>query len=105
MKIKGLEEFSKKLDNLAKNTKALDGQHTVAVTELLTPAFVAEHTRFSNADEMFEASGFKIETSEDFKAIPDDKWDEFIRSISSFQNWQSMLSEASKAWAVKKLGL
>lgn len=105
MKIKGLDEFSKKLDTLAKNAKALDGQHTVSVTDLLTPAFVAKYTRFSNADEMFEASGFRIETSEDFKAIPDDKWDKFIRSISSFQDWQSMLSEASKVWAVRKLGL
>jgi hypothetical protein len=104
LKIKGLKEFSKKLDSLAKNAKELDGTHSVPVSELLTSSFISKHTRFSNANEMFEASGFKIESPEDFKAIPDDKWDDFIRSISSFQNWQSMLTEATKAWATKKLG-
>lgn len=105
MKIKGLDELSKKLDSLAKNAEALNGQQTVSVVELLTPAFVSTHTRFSDANEMFEASGFNIETPEDFKAIPDEAWNGFIRSVSSFENWQAMLSEASKAWAIRKLGL
>ena len=54
---------------------------------------------------MYEASGFKIETEEDFAAVPDDEWDSFIRSISSFPDWQSMLDKAGKEWVTKKLGL
>lgn len=64
----------------------------------------SSHTQFANAEEMFEASGFSIETQEDFAAIPDDKWDEFIRSISSFPDWHTMLGEASKGWAARQLG-
>lgn len=48
------------------------------VSELLTSAFVARHTQFVSADELFEQSGFKIESQEDFAAIPDEEWDESI---------------------------
>lgn len=104
MKIKGLDEFSRKLNDLAKKAEALDGQHSVPVNELLTPSFISKHTRFSSAEEMFEASGFKVESQEDFAAIPDAEWDEYIRSVSSFANWQEMLGAATKEWAAKKLG-
>lgn len=104
LKINGLDELTKTLDRMAKGAKELDGEHKVPLTELLSPKFVSSHTRFANIDEMFEASGFKVESQEDFAAIPDAEWDDFIRSISSFSDWQAMLGEAGSAWAVKKLG-
>ena len=104
LKITGLDEFSKKLDDLANKASALDGQHNVPMNELLTSEFVAKHTRFANSDEMFEASGFEVKTQDDFAAIPDEKWDDFIRSISSFSNWRDMLQEAGRVWAAGKLG-
>ena len=104
IKITGLDELTKQLDDLANKTGELDGQHNVPMNELLTPEFVSKHTRFPNADEMFGASGFKIDTREEFAAIPDDKWDEFIRSISSFSDWSAMLGEASNEFTAKKLG-
>lgn len=104
-KITGLDEMTKKLDDLGKKVKALDGEQSVPINELLTPAFVSSHTSFTNAEEMFEASGFAIESQEDFAAIPDDKWDEFIRSVSSFPDWQAMLGEASREWVAGQLRL
>lgn len=104
IKIAGLNEMSKKLDDLAKKAEKFDGQHSVPIDELLTSSFISKHTHFSNADEMFDASGFKIENQDDFEAIPDDKWDEFISSISTFPDWQAMLNEAGKEWAARKLG-
>jgi hypothetical protein len=103
-KITGLDEFTRRLDDLANKAKALDGRHSVPVAELLTPAFVSAHTRFADVDQMFAASGFKIGTNADFSAVPDDKWDEFIRSISSFRDWQEMRAEAGNVWAAKQLG-
>jgi hypothetical protein len=105
VKIKGLDELSKKLDTLAKNAEELDGTHTVSMTDLLTPGFISEHTRFADADELFEASGFKCDSQADFEAIPEDELDKFIQSESSFDSWQDMLGAAGQAWAVKKLGL
>lgn len=104
-KIEGLAELQKKLATLAKSAKALDGQHSVPVSELLTDGFISQHTSFSSADEMFTASGFKIETQEDFTAIPAAEWDNYIRSISSFAGWQSMLSVAGQEWTKRNLGL
>lgn len=104
-RITGLDKLSRKLKDLSRRAAALDGSHTVPLGELLTPSFLSKHTPYSSLDEMFDASGFKIETEEDFAAIPDNKWDEFIRSVSSFPDWQSMLQEAVKDWTAKQLGL
>lgn len=104
LRIEGMDKIQRKLDALTKNAKAMDGQH-VPVTELLTPAFVSAHTRFTSADELFEQSGFKIESPDDFTAIPDAEWDNYIRSISSFSGWKAMLSEAAGAWTKKRLGI
>ena len=98
MKITGLDE-------LARNLEGISGTQNVPIEELLTPEFVSSHTKFANIEEMFEASGFKIESQDDFASIPDEDWDKFIRTISAFSDWESMLGEAGSAWAVKKLGL
>lgn len=105
MKITGLKEFQKKLDKLSQNAQALDGSHQVPLEELLTSQFLQKYTFVSSYSELMEKSGFKIESAEDFKNIRDDEWDAYIHSVSSFKNWQAMLSEAGKVWAVKKLGL
>lgn len=105
LKITGLNDFMKKLDDLEKRVQALDGEHHVPVKDLLTPAFVSRHTRFTDIDELFAASGFKVETQEDLAAIPDAEWDEFISSVSSFPDWGAMLGEATKEWAMKRLGI
>ena len=97
-KIEGLDELQKKLGDLAKKADALDGKHNIPVAELLTDSFVSQHTSFSSAEKMFKASGFKVETQEDFATIPDADWDNYIRSISSFDNWQNMLGAAGQEW-------
>lgn len=105
MKITGLKELQKKMDQLSRNARALDGSHEIPLPELLTPQFLQKYTNVSSHEELIEKSGFKVESAEDFKAIPDDEWDAYIRSISSFKSWHAMLSEAGTAWATKKLGL
>lgn len=105
LKIEGLDKLQKQLKNLARKAEQLDGKHTVPVKELLTNKFILKHTSFSTAEELFEASGFKVETQEDFAKIPDKEWDEYIRANSSFENWQDMLGAAAQVWTVSKLGL
>lgn len=105
LKISGLDKLQKKLDAIADNAEKLHGAHDVPVVELLTPSFVSQHTDCKTAEELFEKSGFKIETTADLEAISDEEWDEYIRSVSTFKNWKSMLTEATKGWAVKKLGI
>ena len=105
LKIEGLDELQKKLGEIAKKADALDGEHNIPVAELLTDSFVSQHTSFSSAKEMFKASGFKVENQEDFSTIPDVDWDNYIRSISNFDDWQNMLVAAGQEWTKRQLGL
>jgi hypothetical protein len=103
--IKGLDELSKKLENLGDRADAMNGTQDVPLSELLTPGFLAKYSRFLSEDEMFEASGIKVESPEDFAKIPDEEWDDFIQHNTLFATWSDMLSAAGNEWAAKKLGL
>ncbi len=104
MKITGLDELQRKLQDLSRKAEAVGGEHSVPITELLTPTFLAGCTLFNSADELFEKSGFKVESQADFDAIPNDVWDEFIRGNTSFPSWKEMLQAAGANWAKEKLG-
>jgi hypothetical protein len=102
--MKGLDELAKNLDDLAERAKRLDGSHSIPIPELLTPSFLADCSQFESPDEMFRASGFKFESVDDFKAIPDSEWDAFIKKHTSFEGWQEMLDAAAATWTKKQLG-
>ena len=99
----GFDELNKKLEDLQESAESIQGTQ-VPLSELLTSGFLAKHTRFLSEDEMFEASGFKVETAEDFEKIPDEEWDRFIEQNTPFTTWSDMLSAAGAEWAQKKLG-
>jgi len=103
--IKGAKEVQQKLRDLSNRARQLDGPQNVSILELLTPSFLSTCSRFESAHEMFEASGFKIESKEDFKAIPDAEWDEFIKKNTSFPNWRQMLEAAAVPWTKQRLGI
>ena len=104
MKIKGLDQAIKKLDDIQNRAQNLNGSHSVPVSELLSPNFMQRNTKFETFDAMLEASGFKAETQAEFDAIPDDKWNVFIASTTRFSSWQAMLEEAGAEWVKKGLG-
>lgn len=106
MQLKGFDEFSKKLKRISDNAQRLErsGPQSVPLTEILNPQFVSSHTRFADVDSLFKESGFKIDSQEDLKAIPDDEWDQFIRRETTFASWKEMLSVAGAQWAKKQLG-
>lgn len=105
LEINGLDKAIKKIGDLADKAQSLEGERSVSMSEILTPSFIERYTSFSTVNEMIDASGFEVKNQEDFNAIPSDKWDIFISSISPFQSWGEMLSEAGKEWAANKLGL
>jgi len=105
LKITGMDELQKKLKDLSRRAEGLSGQQKVPIPELLTGEFLRQCSRFHSADEMFSASGFKIDSADDFAAIPDTEWDQFIRTNTSFESWEAMLSQAGGEWAARRLGL
>ena len=103
-KTHGFDKAKRRLEELRRKAEALDGTHHIPLTELFPASFLTKNTQFDSLESMFQASGFLIESQEDFEKIPDDEWDSFIRSHSQFSNWGEMLGAASREWAGRRLG-
>ncbi|WP_449355229.1 hypothetical protein ACUL41_03625 [Virgibacillus natechei] len=104
MKIRGLDNFEKKINQLEKNAKQIDGDNNIPFDEIFNPSFMTKYTQYTSIHSFFEDSPFTLETQEDLKAIPEDELDLFISQNTNFNSWQNMLSEAGKQWTVKQLG-
>lgn len=97
---KGIEQFNRKLQQIADNAEKLDGEHAVPFTELFPDAFMLRHTRVGSFQQLLEAGGFG---NMEFAAIPDEAWDATVRGNTSFANWDEMKRAAATEWAKKRL--
>ena len=93
----------KGLDQLLKNAKEMEGTHQVKLTDTLNAEFVSSHSKFSDLEALFAGFGFKIDSPEDFAAIPDEDWDKFISENTDFSNWEEMQRSAGTAYMKAKL--
>lgn len=75
------------LRRLSENAKALDGTTQVPFLEIVSPEFISSVSRF---DSFAKGAGYTVVTVDDLIAIPDEPWDEFIGSETSFENWTEM---------------
>ncbi|MCL4844915.1 MAG: hypothetical protein KJ066_00125 [Acidobacteria bacterium] len=105
IRIDGLDEMMRSLGKLAQRAERLDGEYKVAFADLMPTDFVRRFTDFLTLDEMMQASGYKIESSEDFEKIPSEEWDIFIQQNTLFGSWEEMRGKAVAEWAASKLGL
>jgi hypothetical protein len=103
IRITGLDEFRRKLERLSRNAQNVNGP--VAFDDLFPPEFMRRYTDFPTIQAMADASGFKIESQEDFEAIPDADWDAFVRSRTRFQTWQDMQAKAGEEYVVRRLNI
>jgi hypothetical protein len=101
IRITGLDEFRRKLERLSRNAQNVSGP--VAFDDLFPPEFMRRYTDFPTIQAMADASGFKIESQQDFEAIPDADWDAFVRSRTRFQTWQDMQAKAGEEYVVRRL--
>jgi hypothetical protein len=103
IKIKGLGEASRQLKDLGRRVQELEGTHEVPMKEVFSSDFMSKYTDFSSFNEMLDASGFKVQTSEDFAAIPDDQWDAFVSARTRFENWKEMREEGAREYIARRL--
>lgn len=96
MGIKGLKEAQDKLQKLQDIKQ-------VSLGQLLTPQFISANSEFETIDDLFQNSGFKADTAEDFAAIPDAEWDAFIAAKTSFSNWEEMQQAAFQEFLAQSL--
>lgn len=94
MKIKSngnLKQLQKNLEKISETTQ-------VTLVELMPSQFISNCSRFNSLEELFEASGFKIDSPEDFAAIPDDEWDIFIKENTTYEDWSEMQQAAAAVY-------
>lgn len=98
---KGLENFSKSIDNMQKDLKSLNGK--LPISDILNDRFMRTHTSFNSIDEFFLSSGFSVESQEDLVHVDESKLDLFVAQNSKFQTWSDMLEKAGSEYAANKL--
>jgi len=94
----GLNKLKEKVEKLGNTTE-------VSLGTLLNDKFMSSNSKFGSLDELCKASGFKIESKEDFLAIPDDEWNKFISENTSFESWEAMQKSAFAEYVKGQLSL
>lgn len=93
----------KGLDQLEKNVSELSGTESIPLNDLMNPSFISSCSQYSNFKELIEAAGFKVESEEDFAAIPDQEWEQFIQTNTSYEGWIEMQKAAGLSYVTAKL--
>ncbi|EOM8197082.1 hypothetical protein ACNGUS_004559 [Escherichia coli] len=96
-------DFSNKINRLQKNLESIGETKELRFDELFNADFLSNCSSFTSLKDMFEKSGFKVETPEDFKAIPDDEWEQFITENTSYDSWADMQRDAAVKLLNKRL--
>lgn len=91
------------MKQLEKNYAELAATTEVRLIDKMPPAFVSAHSSFADLDALFKGSGFKIDTLDDFAAIPDEDWEAFIKANTDFESWSEMQLVAHREYIKAKL--
>lgn len=94
--VKRLKKMSNALDDLQQTTE-------ISFNDLFTTDFMIQYTPCSSMDELLQRGGFNVNCQEDFDAIPDDVFDQYISSMTQFNSWEEMKNEAASQYVAKKL--
>lgn len=101
--IQGSGNFKRSLQKLSDNLRALGGHHDVPVTELFNADFMRRYAKVPTLEALLDAGGFKVETADDFKAIPNEEMDRAVREHTSFATWKEMFEKAGLEHMKRKL--
>jgi hypothetical protein len=93
----GFRELERKLADL-------QSRRSVSFAELFTSSFMSRHTRLRSFEQLIAASGFNVETKQDFLDIPDSEWEEVVKRETSFHSWQDMQTTAVSEWLQRQFG-
>lgn len=77
------DDALRQLRDLQRRTEQLHGEHQVTFLELFRDEFILRNTEFPSIHALIAASGYQVESSEDFAAIPDADWDGSRRRLHS----------------------
>lgn len=101
VKVTGLAEFSKTLENISKEVEYLSKQKSIPFDDVITKSFITENTPYSDFDEFLKGGGFSINSQDDFDSIDQSEFDSFVSSITKFSGFQEMIDFAGREYYKK----
>lgn len=104
-KITGLDSLQKRLKDMERKARELDGTHEVRFADLFSSEFMRKHTQYETINDFFDATGFKLDSQQDFEDLPEDELDARVRELTDFQSWKDFSGKAAAHYASKQLGL
>jgi len=101
------EEFgdvSAVVDELHDRASALseDGDALAAV---FPPSFMDHHTDAETFEAFVEDSQWDVSSREEFAAIPQAAFDDYVADRTAFGDFEEMLGQAGEEWMARQLGL
>jgi hypothetical protein len=96
VKIEGMGELTRQFDSFGED-------RSIPISELFTPRFMRTHTDAETFGAFIENSPWSVETEDDFKSIPESKWDDYVETYTVFKDWDAMLSTAFREWFSRNL--
>lgn len=99
IQITGLDKLVSKLEEIKTNAKDLSGYYSFE--ELFPESFINQYCRFKSIKAFIDASGIKVNSSNDLEN--NTQWDIFVAENSDFSNWKEMRNMAVKELAIRKL--
>ncbi len=102
IKLTGFDKLQKKLEKMQNDINELNGK-SVPLSEMMDEKFMLKYSDFDSWNKFLENSPFKVETKEDFEAIDDEEWDNYVVNNTKFSNWKNMLNTAGKEYTLKKI--
>ena len=103
IKITGLDELQRKLEQMRRNAEQMHGEHQVPLTELFPPAFMRQHSSVPDFEAFCREGGIEISTEDAFAATPEDLLNEAAKRITHFASWEEMKKAATENWAKRRL--
>lgn len=105
METRRVRELQRQLEDLSRGAVSMTDEHAVSFEKLFPPDFMKRHTSLDTIQELMDLSGFGIQDQDDFLQSPDKDWDAYIRKVTQFPDWKSMMDEAVQSYTVRQLGL
>lgn len=101
-KINGMDQLQKQIETIKNQAQeVINGE--ITLTTLFTDEFMIKHTCVSSIEKFVEESplaDIKIEKLEQFN---NPEMDMYVRTNTSFSNWNDFIQLATKEYAVEKL--
>ena len=88
-----------------KGTERLSLQHVVPIHDLLTNSFVSRHTRFTSIDTLIDAGELNAKWVGESNVHLGSAWNQFIRSVSDYPDWDAMVRDAGAEWLIRRIGI